>query len=343
VAFLVILISISSAVCVASSRAQTSPKPEARPTEQGQSYESLVAKARSLINEKKPQEAVTQSEAAIQLDDKRWEAYVTAASAYSEQQLYDDAIGMLQMALARAPEDKKALVRSAITESRQHLSAGGTLQPNSERAQPAAGGSPTPTPTQAEIVLWKSIEDSNKEEDFQGYLDRYPNGTYASLATARVNKLEAEAAAEAKSKKIREEAAAKVEAEQAEIRKNTLSVAHLRARMTLSSNPGGFGHLVISEDHLTYQGDDENDTIAKDDVTYIDVAKTGGGNFLRFHLANGAWSFCAIDESDVQNHKFTGCYAPGKIGNLIVDKWGFQSVDNGKRLVPPGVVGAKAP
>jgi hypothetical protein len=41
----------------------------------------MVASARSLISQGKPQQAESQSEAAIRADDKRSEAYITAASA----------------------------------------------------------------------------------------------------------------------------------------------------------------------------------------------------------------------------------------------------------------------
>jgi tol-pal system protein YbgF len=39
-----------------------------------------------------------------------------------------------------------------------------------------------PTTSQAEIVLWKSIENSTNPKDFQSYLDQYPKGTFVVLA-----------------------------------------------------------------------------------------------------------------------------------------------------------------
>ena len=151
---------------------------------------------------KRLQDAATTSEQAIQMDDKRWEGYVVAAEAYSGQQLYDDAIGMLQMALVRAPADKKPAVRDAITETRKML-AGPTATaapsvPSAPAAPAGSGQSPTPAataaspgaaPTQAEIILWKSIENSKSASDYQAYLDAYPNGVYAPLASRRFQDL----------------------------------------------------------------------------------------------------------------------------------------------------------
>jgi tetratricopeptide (TPR) repeat protein len=129
--------------------------------------------------------ALIASQDAIALNDKRWEAYVTAAGAYSSQNLFDDAIGMLQAALARAPEDRKPLIRDALATTRQAASA-----PPLQAAATAPAPSPAPataTPTQAEIVLWKSIERSNSAADFLAYLTAYPNGVYAPLARSRAS------------------------------------------------------------------------------------------------------------------------------------------------------------
>ena len=39
--------------------------------------------------------------------------------------------------------------------------------------------------TQAEIVLWKSIESANSPADFQAYLSQYPDGAFTVLAKQR--------------------------------------------------------------------------------------------------------------------------------------------------------------
>jgi hypothetical protein len=153
------------------------------PAKNGLDYDAVIARARALLKEGKLKDALTSSEEAIALNDKRWEAYVTAASAYSAQQLFDDAIGMLQLALPRAPEDRKPLIRDALAETRRAL-----LNPLPAAATASAPAG-SPMPTQAEIVLWKSIENSTKATDFSGYLAAYPNGTFASVAKTRLDTL----------------------------------------------------------------------------------------------------------------------------------------------------------
>jgi tetratricopeptide (TPR) repeat protein len=150
-----------------------------------ETYNAHLSQAKSLITQQKYADAVNEAQRAIALDGQRWEAYVIAAKGYSSQQLYDDAIGMLQTALTRAPEDKKALIRDAIADCRKRL--------NQENSSSSPGGSPAsktaptmgsavPAPTQAEIVLWKSIENSNNPSDFEAYLAQYPQGTFVVLA-----------------------------------------------------------------------------------------------------------------------------------------------------------------
>ncbi|WP_395020922.1 SH3 domain-containing protein [Dongia sp.] len=41
---------------------------------------------------------------------------------------------------------------------------------------------------QSELDYWNAIKDSKKAEDYQGYLDKYPNGNFADLAKLRVKK-----------------------------------------------------------------------------------------------------------------------------------------------------------
>jgi len=102
-------------------------------------YDSKVAKARALMKTGSASAALVASREAIALDDKRWEAYVTAAGAYSSQNFFDDSIGMLQAALARAPDDRRPLIRDAIAEARRALSTPqeAAPQPASPAARPA--------------------------------------------------------------------------------------------------------------------------------------------------------------------------------------------------------------
>jgi hypothetical protein len=146
-------------------------------------YDAKVANARALLKANDARASLAASREAIALDDSRWEAYVTAAGAYSSQSLYDDAIGMLQTALTRAPEDRKPSIRDALAETRRALSAAAS-QPTAPNAASAASA-----PTQQEVVLWKSIENSKNPADFQGYLDAYPHGIYAPLARRHLSTL----------------------------------------------------------------------------------------------------------------------------------------------------------
>ena len=217
----------------------------------------------------------------------------------------------------KVEKPEQALVRLALADKVAALK---------DKSAPASA-----TAAQAEVVFWKSIENSTRVEDFRAYIQKYPDGTFSTLALARIEKLEADAKAiETDKKRMGEEAA-----RQAEIRKYTFPVAHLHARMTFSSNPGCFGHLRITPDGASYEGGEGNAFLSKNDVTFIDIAKTGIADFLRLHTSSGNWSFTAIDEADVQNRKFDRYYPPARLGNAIVERWGFVSADKGKRLVPP--------
>ena len=162
-------------------------RPAVRAATPSPAYDEKVAKARASLKANDARAALAASQEAIALDDKRWEAYVSAAGAYSSQLLYDDAIGMLQAALTRAPEDRKPSIRNALAETRRALSA---PSPQAAGAVPLPSpASPGAPPTQAEIVLWKSIEKSNSTADFLAYLNAYPNGAYAPLARSRASAL----------------------------------------------------------------------------------------------------------------------------------------------------------
>jgi tetratricopeptide (TPR) repeat protein len=65
---------------------------------------------------------------------------------------------------------------------------------------PALADQPAPVQIaqeQSELDFWNSIKDSKKAEDYQAYLDKYPNGNFADLAKLRVKKYTAAAPAPA--------------------------------------------------------------------------------------------------------------------------------------------------
>jgi hypothetical protein len=152
-----------------------------------QSYDQQLSRSRSSLAAKQYRDAQTAAEQAIQLDPNRWEGYVLAANAYSFQRLFDDAIGMLQMALAHAPEDKKSLIREALADARKQTTGPPAAPPPVPNPAPSS-----PNPMITEIVLWKSIEANPSESDLNTYLRTYPNGAYAPLARSRLNDMVAE-------------------------------------------------------------------------------------------------------------------------------------------------------
>ena len=58
-------------------------------------------------------------------------------------------------------------------------------------AESGSGGGGT---MQAELQLWNDVKDSGSREQLQAYLDRFPDGTFAGLAEARIAKLAASGA-----------------------------------------------------------------------------------------------------------------------------------------------------
>lgn len=46
-----------------------------------------------------------------------------------------------------------------------------------------------PTPAEIELTFWQAIETSGNIEDFADYLNRYPEGTFASIANRRIDSL----------------------------------------------------------------------------------------------------------------------------------------------------------
>ena len=73
------------------------------------------------------------------------------------------------------------------------------LNPVAAASDKAAAPNPAPSATVAisasptdnvEIEFWRSVKDSSKVEELQAYLAKYPNGTFATLAQARIQTLQ---------------------------------------------------------------------------------------------------------------------------------------------------------
>ena len=89
---------------------------------------------------------------------------------------YEAAADTLSEAIKRAPESKQPALRDL---RRQCLLA--------ESGSPAVANTPAPatTTSQAEIVLWKSIENGANLADFHSHLDQYPQNTQTSTRRLR--------------------------------------------------------------------------------------------------------------------------------------------------------------
>jgi tol-pal system protein YbgF len=136
-------------------------------------YDALIQQGKSQLQAGSAEQAVAAGKAAIKMSPERWEGYALVGGALMNLKRYEAAADELSEAIKRAPEAKQAGLRDL---RRQCLLA--------ESGSPAVPSNPPPatTTSQAEIVLWKSIENSANSADFRSYLDRYPQGAFAVLA-----------------------------------------------------------------------------------------------------------------------------------------------------------------
>jgi len=143
-------------------------------------YDALVHQGNAQLQAGSNDLALATANSAIKLNADRWEAYALAGGALMNLRRYDEAISRLTEAMDRAPQDKQTGLREL---RKQCFAAEAGAAPG---APPSAASANAPPPegktTQAEIVLWKSIENSTNPADFRTYLDQYPNGAFAALA-----------------------------------------------------------------------------------------------------------------------------------------------------------------
>ena len=118
----------------------------------GQAYESSVQAGTSQLQAGETAVALRTAEAAIRASAQRWEAYALAGGALMNLKRYEEATDYLSKAIERAPQDKQAALRGL---RRQCLVAEAGVPP---AIAPAPQPSSEATITQAEVVLWKSIE-----------------------------------------------------------------------------------------------------------------------------------------------------------------------------------------
>lgn len=159
--FLCILLSVVLAASVSRSGAQTSLD-----------YDARVQQGKTELQAGSAEQALKSGQAAIKMSANRWEGYALIGGALMNLKRYEEAADALSKAIDRAPEAKQPALRDL---RRQSLLA--------QSGSPAANTSTPTSPTsQAEIVLWKSIENSANPADFQSYLDKYPQGAFEILA-----------------------------------------------------------------------------------------------------------------------------------------------------------------
>lgn len=143
-------------------------------------YDSLVHQGNSQLQTGNNDLALASANSAITAIAGRWEAYAVAGGALLNLKRYEEAADQFSHAIDRAPEAKRAGLRDLRKQCFLAESGASTSPPRA----PSVG----PT-TQAEIVLWKTIEHSTNVTDFQAYLRQYPNGAFAPLANNSLDNL----------------------------------------------------------------------------------------------------------------------------------------------------------
>jgi tetratricopeptide (TPR) repeat protein len=136
-------------------------------------YDTLIQKGKSQLQAGSAEQAAVSGKAAIKMSTERWEGYALVGGALMNLKRYEEAADSLSEAIKRAPESKQPALRDL---RRQCLLA--------ESGSPAVANAPTPATatSQAEIVLWKSIENSTNPDDFKTYITQYPQGAFIALA-----------------------------------------------------------------------------------------------------------------------------------------------------------------
>jgi type II secretory pathway component HofQ len=139
-------------------------------------YDALIQRGKSQLDGSAEQ-AIAAGKAAVKMSPARWEGYALVGGAQMNLKRFEAAADTLTEAIKRAPE----AIQPALRELRRQclLAESGSAAPAGAAANTAA---PATTTSQAEIVLWKSIENSRNPADFQTYLGQYPQGAFVALA-----------------------------------------------------------------------------------------------------------------------------------------------------------------
>jgi hypothetical protein len=129
---------------------------------------------------------------------------------------------------------------------------------------------------------------------------------------------------------------AREQEQQAEERvQNTFPVVH--AKVGFGTNGYGYGHLVINKDSAVYEGTDENIHLAVSEIREVKVVCNTDACGMYFTPKRGRnFFFLPVTEEAVANRTDKGkiFYKPAVLGNAVVRRWGFVTI-NDKTLGPP--------
>jgi hypothetical protein len=222
-------------------------------------YDALVQKGNTQLQAGNTSEALETGQQATKLAPERWQAYALMGGALMNLKRYEEAADNLSKAIDKAPASKQSALRDlrkqcALAEAgvAASTSAASELSPAPPASVPTQGP-PVPsftsaTTTQAEVVLWKTIENSNSPSDFQTYLGQYPNGAFVGLAHTHLEQLET------KEKALREQQAAQAAATAEKERLEAVTVFSVQHVHPGTSNNGT---LKLSRHGLTFESPKE--------------------------------------------------------------------------------------
>ncbi|WP_346779268.1 caspase family protein, partial [Burkholderia sp. Ac-20365] len=112
---------------------------------------------------------------------------VESVFAHVAQRVADETHGM------QKPWTVSSLTQPVRVFASSQLSAQTEYEPDAVVALNSRGILPKDSNEQYELTFWESIKDSNYASDYEAYLKAYPNGRFAALAKARIDRLKASA------------------------------------------------------------------------------------------------------------------------------------------------------
>jgi len=150
-------------------------------------YDALIQNGNAQLQAGKPDQALSLGQKAAKLRPERWQAWALSGGALMNLKRYEEAADALSKAIDRAPEAKQIGLRTLRKQCA--LAEAGVAVPTTALSSPPTAQATSTT--QAEVVVWKTIENSTNIADFQAYLDQYPNSAFASLAHTHLDQLQA--------------------------------------------------------------------------------------------------------------------------------------------------------